>query len=86
MPIRFVTYTSSLYDMISKSLPFVHADYHQLYISFNPDTKSTAESVIAMEQCVNDIIVWMLMWHAHDIQETSVTYKGSHFGWPVIGL
>ena len=61
-PVLFVMYISSLYDLISKHLPLVHgyADDHQLYISFRPDTKSTAESVTAMEDCVSDIRRWML--------------------------
>ena len=61
-PVLFVMYISSLYDLISKHLPLVHgyADDHQLYISFRPDTKSTAESVTAMEDCVCDIRRWML--------------------------
>ena len=61
-PVLFVMYISSLYDLISKHLPLVHgyADDHQLYISFRPDTKSTADSVTAMEDCVSDIRRWML--------------------------
>ena len=55
-------YISSLYDLISKHLALVHGytDDHQLYISFKPDTKSNADSVIAMEHCVNDVRRWML--------------------------
>ena len=56
-------YKSSLYNLIGKHLPLVHgyADDHQLYISFRPDTKSTADSVTAMEDCVSDIRRWMLI-------------------------
>ena len=55
-------YISSLYDLISRHLPLVHGytDDHQLFISFRPDTKSTADSVTAMEDCVSDIRRWML--------------------------
>ena len=55
-------YISALYDLIRKNLPLVHgyAEDHQLYISFRPDTQSTTNSVIAMEDCVNDIRRWML--------------------------
>ncbi len=62
-PVLFVLYISSLYDVISCHLPSVHgyAYDHQLYISFKPDPLCTANTVKAMEACIQDVRQWMLI-------------------------
>ena len=61
-PSLFVTYVSTLFDIINNHLPDAHcfADDTQLYLSFKPDSCSIQDEVIlAMENCICDLRKWM---------------------------
>lgn len=64
----FLSYLSSLYDIIKKHLPSVkvggYADDHQLYLSYNPGSSEVEEDALQkMEQCISEVRAWMLTHH-----------------------
>ena len=63
-PLLFTLYSSKLFMIIEKYLPFVHvyADDTQLYLSFKPGCIATEEeSIAAMENCIKAVHAWMIM-------------------------
>ena len=61
-PIIFTIYASSLFKVISKHLPTVHAfaDDTQTYLSFRPSTDSCPNMKSSLENCIMDIKQWMI--------------------------
>lgn len=61
-PLLFIIYSSELFKVINNHLPNVQAfaDDTQLYISFEPNSKSDQETAtLAMVNCINDAKDWM---------------------------
>ena len=61
-PLLFTLYSSKLFMIIKKYLPYVHAyaDDTLLYLSFKPGCTATEEeSIIAMENCIKAIRAWI---------------------------
>ena len=64
-PVVFLSYLSSLYDLIQEYLPLVkvagYADDHQIYISYKPISKlSEQEATEQLESCIYAVRSWML--------------------------
>ena len=60
-PQWFVLYTTPVQDIIKKYNIRYHyyADDLQLYVSFNPDSKSANASISTLQECVSEIREWM---------------------------
>ena len=61
-PIAFLTYISTLYDIIKDYLPSVDsfADDTQLHLSFGPENTDVQNAKIEIEKCIDAIRKWML--------------------------
>ena len=61
-PLLYIIYSSKLFHIIARHLPDSHsyADDSQLYLSFRRDQLSSQQdAIIAMQNCIKDIRVWM---------------------------
>ena len=79
-PVTFLSYLSSLYDLIESHLPSVggFADDNQLYLAFHPRDCEANEAIKEMSACVKSVRKWMLQ-HRLKINDmkTEIIFLGS---------
>jgi len=79
-PVIFLSYLSSLYDLIDTYLPDVagFADDNQLYLSFCPTSANENNALEVMSSCISAIRTWMLQ-HRLKINDskTEILFLGS---------
>ena len=61
-PVIFLSYLSSLYDMIVSYIPEYagYADDHQLYLAFSANDDDTMKAITDMSACIKDVRIWLL--------------------------
>ena len=88
-PVTFLSYLSSLYDLIETYLPDVggFADDNQLYLAFQPTQQGESDVLEEMSSCIAAIRRWMLQ-HRLKINDgkTEVLLLGSKHQLNKVGL
>jgi len=61
-PVLYTMYASTLTSIIKQHLPSCmgYADDHALYLAFNSTTNSQLDATSEMEECINNIKLWMI--------------------------